>query len=175
MGAVELAVRALLIVVFATAVVGKVRTPEAFLDYQDSMVALARPIRLEGAVATAVAAFMVVCEAAVVLLLMAPITRPVGYALAAALLAGFAAAVLGALRQGSSVRCRCFGSAGSVLGRAHAIRNVMLAAGAVAGMAGGPPVAASAALVALTCGALLGLVVTRWEDLRFLTFGGDLL
>jgi hypothetical protein len=175
MGVVELAMRALLIVVFVTAVVGKIHTADAFVDYRDSVAALARPVRLDGALATAVAALMVVCEAAVVALLAVPTTRSAGYALAAALLAGFAAAVFGALRRGSSVRCRCFGSAGSVLGGAHAIRNVVLALGALAGMAGGPAAPAPVVLVALTAGALLGLVVTRWDDLSYLIFGGDLL
>lgn len=172
MSVMELTLRALMIVVFVTAVFGKIRTRDAFVDYQDSVVALARPIRLNGAAATAVAGTVVACESAVVVLLAVPATRPVGYALATALLTGFAAAVLGALQRGSSVRCRCFGSAGSVLGRAHAVRNAVLAVGALAGMAGGSSTAAPAALVALTCGALLGLVVTRWDDLSYLILGG---
>jgi hypothetical protein len=96
-----------------------------------------------------------------------------GGALGAVLLAGFAVGIAQVVRTGESVRCRCFGAGGATLGRAHWIRNLVLAAvaGAVAilepswslGFALRPDI-----VVAAFAGVGVGVLITRWDDLMFL-------
>ena len=161
----DLFARMLLVVVFAGAVAGKVRSAQAFAEFRDSVAALA-PRWLP---ARPVAFAVVAGEAGSVVLLVVPATRFAGYALSVLLLAAFAAGIARVVHSRQQVRCRCFGGGGGVLGPGHLVRNVLLIAAAVAGALGGAAaVTASAALLALTAGALLGLVTVRWEDLAFL-------
>jgi hypothetical protein len=159
--ALDLACRALLAVVFAGAVAGKLRPPGTFESFVDSVVALVpawAPVR-------PLAVAVVTGEAAVppLLIMGAP-----GYALAAVLLLVFTLAIAGTVRRRTRVRCHCFGSDGAVLGIPHLIRNGLLLLVAVAGaLASGIAAAPPIALVALTAGGLLGLAVARWEDLMF--------
>ncbi|MFC7643690.1 MauE/DoxX family redox-associated membrane protein [Streptosporangium lutulentum] len=74
-------------------------------------------------------------ELAAVVLLAVPTTAVIGFALSAVLLTGFAAGIAGALRRGERTPCRCFGAAGTRLGPAHLVRNLVLAVIAAVGLA----------------------------------------
>jgi methylamine utilization protein MauE len=161
---IDLFARALLVVVFAGAVAGKLRSGRAFAEFHDSVSALA-PRWLS---ARPVAIMVLAGEAACVVLLVVPVTHLAGYALSGLLLAAFAAAVVRVIHSGRQVRCHCFGGGGGVLGRGHVVRNGLLLAAAGAGALGGATVTAPVALVAMAAGALAGLITVRWEDVAFL-------
>jgi len=96
-----------------------------------------------------------------------------GGALAAALLAGFALGIAHVVRRGQIVRCRCFGAGGATVGRAHLIRNAVLAAvaAAVAILEPSQPLAFAVrpdVIIAALAGIGAGLLITRWDDLVFL-------
>jgi hypothetical protein len=111
-----------------------------------------------------------VCEAAIVLLLVVPAAVPAGMALAAGTLLVLAAAIGRRLRTGSDVRCRCFGAGTAPLGRAHLVRNLVLAGfattGLVANALGSGDVDNAAAVVSAVAGGLFcALFVIRFDDL----------
>ena len=160
----DLVARALLVVVFAGAVAGKLRSARAFGEFVDSVAVLAPawlPARPAGAL-------VVTGEGVAAVLLLAPVTRLAGYALSVLLLAAFAVGIARVVHKGQRVRCACFGGGGGELGRGHIVRNTLLVAAACTGALDGTAATAPGALVALTAGALLGLVTVRWEDIAFL-------
>lgn len=163
----DLVARALLVVVFVGAVAGKLRSARAFGEFVDSVAVLA-PAWLP---ARPVGTLVVTAEGAAAVLLLVPVTRLAGYALSVLLLAAFAIGIARVVHKGQRIRCSCFGDGGGLLGRGHIVRNTLLAAAACAGALDGTAVTAvttPGALVALTAGALLGLVTVRWEDIAFL-------
>jgi hypothetical protein len=160
----DLFARVLLVVVFGSAVAGKVRSRQGFAGFRDSVAAIAPGWLPVGPVSGGV----LVGEAATVVLLAAPGTRLAGYALAAVLLAVFCAGIARVVHRRQTVRCQCFGAGGTALGRGHLVRNGLLVAVAAAGALDTTSVSAPVALTAATAGALLGLVTTRWEDVTFL-------
>ncbi|MFI1829348.1 MauE/DoxX family redox-associated membrane protein [Streptomyces sp. NPDC020412] len=162
-------VRGLLTFVLLVAVVGKVGRSGAFSAFVDSL----RPLAAVPEPAVRAAALAVVAvESAVCLALVwpyAPATRA-GLLAATALLAVFAVVLARSVSQGTAVRCRCFGRSAAPLGRAHVVRNGLLATVAGAGAAavatgpvGGPDLGAAA--VAWCAGAVVGGLVTVAEDL----------
>lgn len=132
-----LVVRVVVGVVFLVALVGKLRDPASFRSALRGFRVV--PRHLERPTAFVVLA----TEAAVVLLLLVRASAPVGLALAAVLLTGFAAGMARVVARGDRVPCGCFGRSAAPIGRAHIARNALLAtasaAGAVAGLA--PPAA----------------------------------
>ena len=86
---------------------------------------------------TPVAAGLAPAELVTAVLLLVPATRPAGLVLAAAMLLGFTAAVVTALRAGRRPDCHCFGRIGGadVSGRT-VVRNLVLLAVAVVGVVG---------------------------------------
>ncbi|MDQ0753873.1 putative membrane protein YphA (DoxX/SURF4 family) [Streptomyces africanus] len=163
-------VRALLTAVFLIAVVGKVGRAGAFSAFADSL----RPLAALSAPAVRTVALAVVAlEGAVCLALILPYTPATraGLPAATALLAVFTVVIARAVGRGTTVRCRCFGRSTAPLGRAHVVRNGLLAsvagAGAAAAMvtdpAGGPDPGMVA--VAWCAGAVAGGLVTVAEDL----------
>jgi hypothetical protein len=160
----DLVARALLVVVFAGAVAGKLRSARAFGEFVDSVAVLA-PAWLP---ARRVGTLVVAAEGVAAVLLLVPVTRLAGYALSVLMLAAFAIGIARVVHKGQRVRCSCFGGGGGLLGRGHIARNTLLIAAACAGALGGTAVTTPGALVALTAGALLGLVTVRWEDIAFL-------
>ncbi|GAB1513088.1 MauE/DoxX family redox-associated membrane protein [Actinophytocola sp. KF-1] len=161
----DLVVRALLVVVFAGAVAGKLRSVRAFAEFAGSVAVLA-PRALP---ARPVAVLVVAAEALTAALLLVPATRLAGYALSVLMLAAFAAGIARVVHTGQRVRCRCFGGGGGVLGPGHLARNALLVVAACGAAFDSTTVTAPRALVALTAGAVLGLVIVRWEDVTFLT------
>lgn len=110
------------------------------------------------------AAALVALEAAVPVLLA---VRPAaGLALAAALLAVFTAAIIVQLRRGSPAGCRCFGSTGAPVSSLHVVRNAVLLAVAVAGLAASGSSRWDGSIAAVGgLALLLGVLVVRMDDL----------
>lgn len=168
MAALDLACRAVLAVVFAVAVVGKLSSRRAFADLVEQL----RPL-LPGRSARTAAVGLTAAEcAAAVLLVLAPVA---GQLLAVVTLLSLTAGVWIVLRQGLQVRCACFGRKSAVLNRGHLLRNGLLVAVAAAGLTGhltgtsGSSVGAAVGAIGL--GGLLGLCLTRWDDLTYLIAG----
>ena len=114
---------------------------------------------------------LVVGEAGTAVLLLLPWTAPAGALLAVALFAVLTAGVVVVLRKRMKVRCACFGSSGSTLAPVHAVRNAILLLGAVAATATawtGAVDTVAAAAIAVVAGVLLGVLLTRLDDLAFL-------
>jgi hypothetical protein len=130
----EIACRLCLLTVFALALAGKVSGREAFAAFTRSLRAMA--VLPEPAVAPAARA-SVVAEALVVVLLAIPARYPAaaGFAVAVGVLAVFTAAILRSVRRGNSVPCRCFGASSTPLGTRHVVRNIVLIAVALTGLA----------------------------------------
>ncbi|MGW4891993.1 MauE/DoxX family redox-associated membrane protein [Kitasatospora sp. NPDC004240] len=163
----QLAARALLVVVFGAALVSKARSRAALAafaadlaDFRWLPAGLRRP--------TAVG--VIAAEVATVALLVA--VRQAGAAVTLVLLAGFTAATL---QAGRAADCRCFGVAkpaagGSATG--FVLRNCLLAAGAIAvALAPDGEVAPALAAAALALGAVAGAAIVRWDDLAYLFRG----
>lgn len=128
----------------------------AFLPSRSAPTALAR----------LVAPVVVVAEAAVVVLLIP--ARAAALAMAAVLVSAFGVAIALALRRGVATACRCFGGSAE-LSHWHLVRNALLLAAVVAGLAlepGGPGTADPVGLaVAAVAALVLGLVLVRLDDL----------
>ncbi|AKH84594.1 hypothetical protein AA958_23010 [Streptomyces sp. CNQ-509] len=164
----DLAIRVLLGVVFATALVSKLR-PADFREFVETTGALLpaglRPRRRPLGIA------YLLCEAAIVLLVAVPPAVPAGMALAAGVLLVLAVAISRKERRGGHVLCRCFGAGTAPLGRPHLVRNVVLAGLAVTGLAantlgpGGDVDSAAAVISAVAGGLFCALLVIRFDDL----------
>lgn len=166
MAYLELTGRLLLVLVFAVAVVGKVRGRHAFEAFVASVGQFGIVPRRW---TNTVAASTVVAEAAAVLALAVPVTVPVGYLVAGALATTLTVAVALALRGGRHPTCRCFGATGVSVGRRHVVRNVALALVAALGLAGhlagAAPVKLAGAAVAGVSATVLAALVVRLDDL----------
>ena len=163
--------RALLAVVFATAAIGKASKLEKLGVFADSLrnigpqLFATRLRRLVGAT------IVVAAEATVCILLVLPSLA--GLVLALALLVAFGAAIASVLRRGATAPCHCFGAEGSPLSSSHLLRNGLLAVVAAAGIAVRLSTGPVSALpdydgaLAVALGLLLGIGITRWDDLVF--------
>ena len=158
--------RTLLVVVFAVAVVGKLRSAEAFEAFVRSVQGLASlPSRRSRAVARVVAG----AEVAGVVLLVPP-TRVaiIGFALVGCMLGAFTLAMAASLRRGMRVPCRCFGASTRSTGPLQLVRNGFLMAVAAGGAVGtfhGLPQTPGGLAVACGTGLVLGVVVTNLDDI----------
>lgn len=130
--------QALVAVVFVASAAGKLRSASAYAGFVAATRRLA-PVRRHRMLAGAV----LVVELAIPVLLVVPMTAPLGFGLAGLLLTGFSVAILAALRRGENAPCHCFGASDDRLGYGHAVRNAALGAVCVAG-----------ALIALAIGGL---------------------
>jgi hypothetical protein len=161
--ALDAGCRALLVVVFAIAVIGKLRSPSAFAEFAGTLVPLSGPRPGPKVLAVGV----VIAELVAVATLL---VRPaVGYAITAGVLVALSVGVWKVLRRALTVHCMCFGSGESVLTTGHLARNLLLAGFALTGFAahvlnaghGNPGVALSAS----AGGAVAGWCLTRWDDI----------
>jgi Methylamine utilisation protein MauE len=167
-------VRALLAVVFATAAFGKASNLGKLGVFADSLKNIGPQLfatrlrRLAGATIVAAA------EATACILLVLPVASLAGLAVALVLLLAFGAAIANVVRRGATAPCHCFGAEGSPLSSSHLLRNGVLAAIAVAGIAVRLSSGAVSALpdydgaLAVALGLLLGIGITRWDDLVFI-------
>jgi hypothetical protein len=140
MAYVLIACRAMLIGVFATSTVAKVRSRRAYADFNRSVEAFRV---VPPAWSRLAARATVVGEAAVVLLLALPSTAPAGFALAAGLLCAFTMSIVLALRGGRTSSCHCFGASAAPLSGIHVIRNVLLLVVSLTGLISGAVVTGS--------------------------------
>ncbi|GGX36446.1 MauE/DoxX family redox-associated membrane protein [Streptomyces lomondensis] len=162
-------VRGLLTTVFLIAVAGKVGRAGAFSAFADSLRPLAA---VSGPAVRAVALAVVAVEGAVCLALTLPYPPATlaGLLAATALLAVFALVIARSVGRGTTVQCRCFGRSAAPLGRAHVVRNGLLASVAgtgAAAVATGPAGGADPGTVAVAwcAGVIAGGLVTVVEDL----------
>ncbi|MFE3456544.1 MauE/DoxX family redox-associated membrane protein [Nocardiopsis aegyptia] len=173
MSHVQIACQVLLALVFCVSAVSKVRGRAAF----DGFVTAVRRLAPRWAVGSAPAVrrlsvALVLAEAGTVLLLLVPGWSRAGLAAAALLLAAFSAAVARVLRADERVACRCFGASAVPLRPVHLVRNLVLLAAAVVGLA---PALASVPLpepgavaASAAAGAFGGLLVVLIDDIVLL-------
>ncbi|MFI7464923.1 MauE/DoxX family redox-associated membrane protein [Nonomuraea sp. NPDC049646] len=170
---VDVACRLLLLTVFALALASKVTSRTAWREFVESVRAM-RVARGEAARPVAVAA--AVAEALVVVLAAIPLSwaGTAAFVLAAGLLACLTVAIVLVVRRGAAVTCRCFGASTTPMGVPHVVRNLVLLAVALLGLAGAaaaqPADLALAAIVGVF-GAVAGLLMSRWDDLTALLRG----
>ncbi|MFF3440577.1 MauE/DoxX family redox-associated membrane protein [Streptosporangium sp. NPDC002721] len=167
MSYVILGCRLVLLGIFLTSLVGKVRSRQAFREF---VTATATLLAVAPGPARRFAALAVAAEAAIVVLIGVPATVPAGFALSAVTLGGFGYALVRALRQERAAPCRCFGPSATPVGRRHVIRNLVLivaAATALGATAGGVPQAVEIPGAVITGVAALVCVVliVRLDDI----------
>ncbi|GAA3613563.1 methylamine utilization protein MauE [Nonomuraea rosea] len=167
---VDVASRLLLLTVFALALVSKVSSRRAWGEFAESLRAMAVVGDTKVPVAAAGAA---AAEGGVIVLAAVPLrwAGSAAFILAAGLLGCLTVAVVMVVRRGNAVACRCFGASQTPLGLSHVVRNVVLVVIALLGLAGSlangsfdPALSAIAGVF----GAVLGLLITRWDDLASL-------
>ncbi|WP_433042554.1 MauE/DoxX family redox-associated membrane protein [Dactylosporangium sp. CS-033363] len=163
--------RLLVATVFAVSAFTKLRSRSAFGAFRRSTRRMGiLPERL----VRPVAALVVGCEVAIVALVAVPARMAgiVGLALAAALLAGLAAAIGIVVRRGTVTTCQCFGHSAMPLGTFHIGRNLVLIAiaaiAAVVTWIGDGGAELGGALLAALAGVLGGALVTVLDDVRTL-------
>jgi len=159
----QIGVRCLLFVVFAASVVGKARSRESFRSFARSL----GDLEMMPASALGPAALTLTAAEAVICVLLAPEpTYRLGLLLAAILLGVFAGAIGWTVRRGVQASCHCFGAAGRSLGTVHVVRNVVLAAAAIAALVGSPGnVDLVGAALALASGVVAALLIVRFDDI----------
>lgn len=163
-----------LLLVFAAAVLSKLRSREAWADF---VVATERLLGVRRAAALW-AVGGVLLEAGTAACLAIDATARVGLLLALAALTVFSVVVLYALERGIDASCNCFGSNGAPLSWRHVTRNAALAA--LAGMGTGaaasvheihsilPDTAyATAAMLSIVASAIF----VMWDDFSYLVAG----
>lgn len=166
--------------VFGTSAASKTRSRAAYRAYRADLGATKL---VPGSLLATVAALLAACEiltaawlAGCTVLLAALGSQPSALlgesALAPAtlLIATLTAGIAVAIRRGSAAPCPCFGARSPrPVGPAHLLRNLVLLAAVISGMALGPiahrqPTPASLA-VALVTAAVAAMLIIRWEDL----------
>jgi methylamine utilization protein MauE len=172
------AARSLVAVVFAVSAVSKLRGRSALDEFVASLRQFGVPAGWRRPVGIGVA----LGEGAIpVLLVGAALAGPssgtaaralvgAGFGLAAGMLAAFTLAIARAVRGGVRAPCRCFGASSTPMGRPHLVRNGLLLAVAVVGLAGAllGPVASpglGVAAVAILPGLVAGALVMSFDDL----------
>ncbi|MFJ3229744.1 MauE/DoxX family redox-associated membrane protein [Streptomyces sp. NPDC086787] len=159
-----LGVRLVVGIVFAASAFGKLRGAEAFRRFEEAARAMGVPARLNRPVAVAV--ILGEC-AAVVLLALEPGGAP-GFVLTLLLLTAFTAGIVRTLRSGTKASCACFGATTVPIGRRHVVRNGVLLALALFGLAAaltGTAAPASTPGVLITAfGALTGALLVIFTD-----------
>jgi hypothetical protein len=169
MAVAEIALRIMLAVVFAVAFGSKLRSRAAYAEFADSLGDIGW---LRGGRRAVAAAAVPAAEAAVVVLLALPWTVLAGFTATLVLLAAFTVVTGREAARGHRVLCRCFGAGTARIGPAQILRNVLLAAGAAAGLAIEPgshgAAGAAGLVVAIGVALLAALALIRWDDLAYL-------
>jgi hypothetical protein len=164
----QLALRVLLITVFAYSAVGKGHSRAALADFTQELDEFSW---LPSALRLAVAFAVIGAEAAAtVLLILLPLP---GAVLGLVMLGVFTVATL---KAGRMTACHCFGSrpvrpgtVGDTGARAFLIRNgLLIAAAAVICVTPDGPLVTAPALAASGCGLSAGLVAVHWDSLAYL-------
>jgi hypothetical protein len=155
--------------VFLVAAASKLHSRAAFGGFGESLRQL--PL-VPKALAVPAAVGVVVAEAVVPLLLVAPAAgfAAAGFAVALGLLSAFTATTVIALRRGARPPCRCFGMSEIPLGARHVVRDCALAAVAGVGLAaalqgGQRAVDPAGVAVAAVAGIVLAVLAVVFDDL----------
>jgi hypothetical protein len=155
--------------VFLVAAASKLHSRAAFGGFGESLRQL--PL-VPKTLAVPAAVGVVVAEAVVPLLLVAPAAgfAAAGFAVALGLLSAFTATTVIALRRGARPPCRCFGMSEIPLGARHVVRNCALAAVAGVGLAaalqgGQRAVDPAGVAVAAVAGIVLAVLAVVFDDL----------
>jgi Methylamine utilisation protein MauE len=161
--------RCLVGLVFLVAAASKLHSRAAFGGFGESLRQL--PL-VPKTLAVPAAVGVVVAEAVVPLLLVAPAAgfAAAGFAVALGLLSAFTATTVIALRRGARPPCRCFGMSEIPLGARHVVRNCALAAVAGVGLAaalqgGQRAVDPAGVAVAAVAGIVLAVLAVVFDDL----------
>jgi Methylamine utilisation protein MauE len=162
--------------VFVASAFSKLRSAEAFRSFGAWLAGLpGMPARGRPEMAVAVVAAEVGC----VLLVALPFTVPFGMALAAVVLAVFAAGTFVAARGEAPEPCRCFGVSSVPLGLRHVARDVLLCAVAALGTVAALGAAGSAAaadrlpgiVLSLCAGLVLSVLAIFLDDIAAILLG----
>jgi Methylamine utilisation protein MauE len=167
---ITLAVRVMLIALFAVSSLSKVAGPGAFARFSAWVGALPLPLpRTRRLVQLAAAAFPA-AEAAALILLAVPATVQAGLACSAVLLLVFAAGTTFVVGKHTNVPCMCLGSSRTPMTAWHAVRDWLLcaAAAAGAGLAVPPPGGVPRVLTGVGAGLVVAMLVLFAEDLQVL-------
>jgi Methylamine utilisation protein MauE len=155
--------------VFLVAAASKLHSRAAFGGFGESLRQL--PL-VPKTLAVPAAVGVVVAEAVVPLLLVAPAAgfAAAGFAVALGLLSAFTATTVIALRRGARPPCRCFGMSEIPIGARHVVRNCALAAVAGVGLAaalqgGQRAVDPAGVAVAAVAGIVLAVLAVVFDDL----------
>lgn len=166
MSATEIGLRTVLAAVFAVAFLSKVRSGTAFAEFATTLGDFGW---LRGQRQAIVALAVPAAEAALVVLLVIPVTAVAGFTSAVMMLMVFTGVTGREVAAGRVVRCRCFGGGGARIGRAQLTRNLVLLGCAAAGLVlaitsrGGTP---GWTLVLAIGGALLAAAfIVHWDEL----------
>ncbi|MFI0453956.1 MauE/DoxX family redox-associated membrane protein [Actinomadura sp. 6N118] len=166
--------RCLIGVVFIASVAGKTGN-SAFRDFvraTRTLLAAVVPRKVSRKAAQPVSVTVLAAEVAVPVALVPAATMRLGLGLAAILLLAFGLFIAAALKRGVRTSCRCFGaSSAAPLRKHHLVRNALLVAAALAGMAGSGDLgsAHSGGLVlAGGVGLVAAVLVARMDDLIYL-------
>jgi hypothetical protein len=168
-------------IVFGASATSKLSRPAAYRTFRSGIAGTGLvPRNLLAQVTAALAAAEVTAAMclAVSAIMMCVAAPDAMWAARAALLAAIAltavliAGVASVIRRGVSARCACFGAAsGQPLGRTHLIRNVIfvsLLVGALVSTLYATPIAQAVSAMAAAVGAIIALLLIRWEDLAAL-------
>ncbi|MEV4019588.1 MauE/DoxX family redox-associated membrane protein [Nonomuraea angiospora] len=164
---VDVASRLLLLTVFVLALASKVSSRRAWSEFVQSIKAMAV---IDNARAPAAATATAVAEAGVIVLAALPLrwAGSASFVLAAGLLGCLTVAVIMVVRRGAAVPCRCFGASRTPLSMAHVVRNGILIAVALLGLAASlvnGSLDPAIGVIVGVFGAVLGLLMARWDDL----------
>ncbi|GAA4954857.1 MauE/DoxX family redox-associated membrane protein [Actinoplanes utahensis] len=161
----SVACQALLVVTFVVAAGGKLR-PAGFREFRLS---LSRGLPVPETLAGPLAVTVVGAEVTVAAAVAVPVTARWGFGLAALLLAAFTGAIVVMRRRGSTEPCRCFGATSAPPGRAAVVRNVLLLATALLGLAGAPADQPGPVVVlAVAAGAVAALLLINLDEIAHL-------
>ena len=164
---VDVASRLLLLTMFGLALGSKISSRRAWGEFVESVRAMAV---VGDTKAPAVAVATTAAEGAVIVLAAVPLrwAGSASFVVAAGLLGCLTVAVALVVRRGKAVTCRCFGASQTPLGVSHVVRNVLLVVIALLGLAASfvngsfDPILSA---IVGAFGAILGLLVSRWDDL----------
>ena len=164
---ITLAVRVMLIALFAVSSVTKVAGRGAFARFSAWVSALPVPRTRRPVL---IAAAFPAAEAVALILLAVPATVEAGLVGSALLLAVFAAGTTLVVRENANVPCMCFGSSATSMTAWHAVRDWLLCAAAVtgAGLAAPPPGGTPRVLTGVGTGLVVAMLVVFAEDLTVL-------
>lgn len=161
-----LALRLLVVLVLAAALVGKLSGPVAVREFR----VMLRSLGLRGGWVSWAQGGVIAAEAIVVVLGPWPRTGPAAMVVATGLFAVLTGGVAFAVRRRVTASCRCFGGGGGQLRRLHVVRNAVLTlvsavAATASAMAPGHRVGLPAVVLCVVVAGVVTTVVVRIEDI----------